>query len=152
MRCLAGAPISRQLPDAKSRALQSSYPLSRTSVAGLPSGHFVLLLIGTSIKIRRGALRPGKPVNPLWVGAATGPRGYVGLLLFWIFTLAETRWWHLKQVDDGVPVLRDCCKQRGLSEHRVNGYIYLGNFGTGCATRGANRTLSRRWKQPACAY
>lgn len=54
------------------------------------------------------------------MGAVTGGRGYVGLLAFWMFTLAETRWWHLKQVDDGVPVLRDWSKQRGLSERTNN--------------------------------
>lgn len=37
-----------------------------------------------------------------------------------MFTLAETRWWHLKQVDDGVPVLWDWSKQSGLSEHTTD--------------------------------
>lgn len=37
-----------------------------------------------------------------------------------MFTLAETRWWHLKQVDDGVPVLRDLSKQRGSSERTTD--------------------------------
>lgn len=33
-----------------------------------------------------------------------------------MFILAETRWWHLKQVDDGVPVVWNWSKQHGLSE------------------------------------
>lgn len=103
-KALGTPPISRQIPDAKSRALQSLNPPSRTSVAGLPSDHFVRLPIGTSIKTRLEALRSRKP--PVG-GRRNGGRGYVGLLAFWIFTLAETRWWHLKQVDDGVPVLWD---------------------------------------------
>jgi hypothetical protein len=40
------------------QSLTAHYPLSRTSVAGLPSDHFVPLLIGTGIKNRLEALGP----------------------------------------------------------------------------------------------
>lgn len=40
------------------QSLTAPYPLSRTSVAGLPSDHFVPLLIGTSIKNRLEDLEP----------------------------------------------------------------------------------------------
>lgn len=49
-------------------------------MAGLPSDHFVRLSIGTSIKSRLDALK--FRVSPRWVGAVTGGRGYVGLLVF----------------------------------------------------------------------
>lgn len=43
------------------QSLTEPYPPSRTSVAGLPSDHFVRLPIGTSIKTRLEALRSRKP-------------------------------------------------------------------------------------------
>lgn len=126
-------------------------------MAGLPSDHFVSLFIGTSIKIRLEALWPGSPVSPRWVGAVTGHRGYVGLLAFWIFTLAETRWWHLKQVDDGVPVQRDWSKQHGLSEHIAQQKTWHRMRNTGCDRRRCcvipkTAGSSRRREQPAYAY
>lgn len=105
------------------QSLTEPYPPSRTSVAGLPSDDFVPSPMGTSIKSPPGGA--GGPVSTRWVGAATGGRGYVGLLAFWMFTLAETRWWHLKQVDDGVPVLRDLSKQRGLSERTTDAQNFV---------------------------
>lgn len=91
------------------------------------------------------------------MGAVTGGRGYVGLLAFWMFTLAETRWWHLKQVDDGVPVLRDWSKQRGLSERTNNAENFVSDAqhevqldallrhsqdGRGLSSTGTAKTLS----------
>jgi hypothetical protein len=56
------------------QSLTGPCPLSRTSVAGLPSDDFVPLLIGTSIRNGLETSRPGGPVSPWWQGGRVPQR------------------------------------------------------------------------------